>query len=106
MEKGTTYVALDDSKRRIVAGILRPSDREPELREVPNDPQQVRRLFTRLLREGAVKACYEAGVSGYDLYRRLDRSCGGRRRKVERPRLTCRSTRRPPFLAFGSVGPP
>jgi transposase len=71
MEKGTTYVALDDSKRRIVAGILRPPDTEPELREIPNDPQHVRRLFTRLMREGSVKVCYEAGVSGYDLYRRL-----------------------------------
>lgn len=71
MEKGTTYVALDDSKRRIVAGILRAADTEPELREIPNDPQHIRRLFTRLTREGAVKACYEAGVSGYDLYRRL-----------------------------------
>jgi hypothetical protein len=28
MDKGTTYVALDDSKRRIVAGILRPADTE------------------------------------------------------------------------------
>ena len=46
MGKGTTYVALDDSKRRIVAGILRPADTEPELREIPNDPQHVRRLFT------------------------------------------------------------
>ena len=71
MEKGTTYVGLDDSKRRIVAGILRPPDTEPELREIPNDPQHVRRLFTRLMREDAVKACYEAGVSGYDVYRRL-----------------------------------
>jgi transposase len=54
-----------------VAGILRPADTEPELREIPNDPQHVRRLFTRLTREGSVNACYEAGVSGYDLYRRL-----------------------------------
>jgi transposase len=54
-----------------VAGILRYSDTDPELREVPNDPQHVRRLFTRLMREGSVKACYEAGVAGYDLYRRL-----------------------------------
>jgi len=30
MEKGTTYVALDDSKRKIVAGILRPEATEPE----------------------------------------------------------------------------
>jgi len=71
MEKGTTYVALDDSKRRIVTGILRGPSTEPELREIPNDPQHLRRVFTRLLREGPVTVCYEAGVSGYDLYRRL-----------------------------------
>src|SRR5438445_2798188 len=71
MEKDTTYVALDDSKRKIVAGILRPGDAQPELREIANDPRQIRRLFERLLREGPVRACYEAGVSGYDLYRQL-----------------------------------
>jgi transposase len=71
MEKGTTYVALDDSKRKIVAGILRPETTQAELRELPNDPVQIRRLFERLKREGPVVACYEAGVSGYDLYRRL-----------------------------------
>lgn len=71
MDKGTTHVALDDSKRRIVAGILRPGDTQPELREIPNEPQYIRRLFERLKREGPVVACYEAGVSGYDLYRQL-----------------------------------
>jgi hypothetical protein len=64
MEKGTTHVALDDSKRKIVAGILRPGDAEPELRELPNDLQHIRRLVERLKREGPVAACYEAGVSG------------------------------------------
>jgi transposase len=71
MEKNTTYVALDDSKRKIVVGILRPGVDHPELREMPNDPRQIRRLFERLTREGPVAACYEAGVSGYDLYRQL-----------------------------------
>ncbi len=71
MEKGTTYVALDDSKRKIVAGILRPGDTQPELREIANDPRLIRRLFERLQREGPVVACYEAGVSGYDLRRQL-----------------------------------
>jgi len=66
-----THVALDDSKRVIVAGILRADATQPELREIPNDPRQVRRLFERLLREAPVRACYEAGVSGYDLYRQL-----------------------------------
>jgi transposase len=71
MEKGTTYVALDDSKRKIVAGILHPGAVQPELREIANDPRQIRRLFERLEREGPVAACYEAGVSGYDLHRQI-----------------------------------
>src|SRR2546428_2956574 len=71
MEKDTTYVALDDSKRKIVAGILRPGDGQPELREIANDARQIRRLFERLKHEGPVAACYEAGVSGYDLHRRI-----------------------------------
>jgi len=71
MEKGTTYVALDDSKRKIVAGILRPDATQPEVRELPNDPHHIRRLFERLKREGPVAACYEAGVSGYQLYRQI-----------------------------------
>ncbi len=71
MKKGTTHVALDDSKRKIVAGILRPDATQPELREIPNEPHHLRRLFERLTREGAVTACYEAGVSGYDLYRQI-----------------------------------
>src|SRR3989441_13194847 len=71
MEKGTTYVALDDSKRKIVAGILCPGAPAPELRELPNDPPYIRRLFERLKREGPVAACYDAGDSGYDLYRQI-----------------------------------
>jgi hypothetical protein len=34
MGKGTTFVALDDSKRKLVFGILRPGTEEPELREI------------------------------------------------------------------------
>ena len=71
MGKGTTFVALDDSKRKIVAGILRPGATEPELREIPNEPTLVRRLIERVKREGPVEVCYEAGVSGYDLYRQI-----------------------------------
>ncbi len=32
-------------------------------------------MFQRLKREGPVQACYEAGVSGYDLYRQM-KGCG------------------------------
>lgn len=68
---GITHVALDDSKRVIVAGIWRAEAMQPELREIPNDARHIRRLFLPLVQEGAVRACYEAGVSGYDLYRQL-----------------------------------
>jgi hypothetical protein len=75
MEKGTTFVAIDDSKRKMVVGILRPEATEPEQREMPKEPPLIRRLFQRLVREGPVQACYEAGVSGYDLHRQIT-ACG------------------------------
>ncbi len=71
MKKSITHVALDDSKNSIVAGILRPKATEPELRQFPNEPKQLRRFVTRLQREGPVVTCYEAGPAGYDLYRQL-----------------------------------
>jgi transposase len=88
MKKGTTFVAIDDSKRKIVVGILRAEATEPEQRELPKEPHLIRRLFQRLLREGAVQACYEAGVSGYDLHRQIT-ACGVRC-QVMAPALTPR----------------
>ena len=70
-ESTPIYVALDDSKRKVVVGILRPGQVDAELREMPKEPHLIRRLFQRLTREGSVRACYEAGVSGYDLYRQI-----------------------------------
>jgi transposase len=71
MKEHITHVAMDDSKRTIVLGILRPHATEPVLRSIPNEPRHVRRCFERLQREGRVVTCYEAGPSGYDLYRQL-----------------------------------
>jgi len=75
MEKGTTFVGLDDSKRKLVVAIVRAGASEPEQWELPKEPHLIRRLFQRLAREGQVRACYEAGVSGYDLYRQIV-ACG------------------------------
>ena len=75
MDEGTTFVALDDSKRKVVVAILRPGASELDQRELPKEPQLIRRLFQRLTREGPVQACYEAGVSGYDLHRQIT-ACG------------------------------
>jgi transposase len=88
MGEGTTYIALDDSKRTIVAGILRPDQDTPELREIPNDPRVLRRLLERFRREGPVRVCYEAGVSGYALYRQV--TALGIRCDVIAPALTPR----------------
>jgi transposase len=75
MDKDTTYVALDDSKRKLAVAILRPGQTELEQREMAKEPHLIQRVFRRLAREGAVAACYEAGVSGYDLYRQIT-ACG------------------------------
>jgi len=71
VKQDTIFVALDDSKRTLVIGTLRPGAQEPELRSIPNEPRHLRRYFTRLQREGALRVCYEAGPSGYDLYRQF-----------------------------------
>ncbi len=71
MKEDSIFVALDDSKRTLVIGTLRPGAQEPEVRSIPNEPHPLRRYFTRLQREGALRVCYEAGPSGYDLYRQF-----------------------------------
>ena len=55
MQKHITHVALDDSKRTIVAGILRPGVQEPEVRQLPNEPRHLRRFVARLQRESKAK---------------------------------------------------
>ncbi len=75
MEQGATFVALDDSKRKVAVAILRAGTMELEQRELAKEPHLIRRLFQRLVREGPVQACYEAGVSGYDLHRQIT-ACG------------------------------
>jgi transposase len=48
MDEGTTYVALDDSKRKVVAAILRAGASEPEQREFPKEPHLPRRAGQRI----------------------------------------------------------
>jgi hypothetical protein len=57
-------MALDDSKRTPVAGILRPQAAEPEVRSIPNEPDHLRRLCELLKQEGLAVACYEAATLG------------------------------------------
>ena len=66
----STYVGLDVSKASISVALLRPDGRLDE-ESIPNTPEAVRSLVRRWPEPSRVRACYEAGPTGYDLYRRL-----------------------------------
>lgn len=72
MKKDITHVGLDVHATSIAFAVL-PSDAErPLVSELPNDPKAIRRRFTRLQAEhGDLRACYEAGACGFELYRQL-----------------------------------
>jgi transposase len=67
-------VGLDVAKRRHAVAIAE-EGREGEVRflgEIGSDPSSVRRLATRLEKQHAMlHFCYEAGPTGYGLYRQL-----------------------------------
>jgi transposase len=66
---------MDTSKNKIAVGILRWEEQVPEVEMVFNDEASVRRLIGRYPDRGRLRACYEAGPTGFGLYRLL-RSMG------------------------------
>lgn len=71
MSQGTpTYVGLDVSKQSINVAIQRPDGTLDEDR-VANTLEAIRGLVRRWADPGAIRACYEAGPTGYILYRWL-----------------------------------
>jgi transposase len=79
MKKGITYVGLDVHATSIALAVLPPGAERSLTSEIPNEAKTIRRTFTRLQAEhGEVRACYEAGACGFELYRQLtglDVSC-------------------------------
>lgn len=72
MEKDITHVGLDVHATSIALAVLPPGAERPLTSEIPNDPRTVRGAFTRLKAEHAtLRACYEAGACGFELYRPL-----------------------------------
>jgi transposase len=72
MKSTTLWVGVDVHKETLCVSML--PDRGGEARPtvtIPNRPADVRRLFARLAKDGQVRACYEAGSCGYELYRQL-----------------------------------
>jgi len=67
------WIGLDVHVDSITAAILQGDCTDPEVIKLPGDLMKVRRLFRRLAKKGAVRACYEASGAGFVLHRALTR---------------------------------
>ncbi|MHB9150941.1 MAG: IS110 family RNA-guided transposase [Thermoleophilia bacterium] len=67
-----THIGLDVHKETIAVATLRPGAALCEERVIPNTSEALRKLVTRLGEPSALRACYEAGPTGYDTQRLLD----------------------------------
>jgi len=70
--RGYIHVGMDVSKDTIAVAVLAPDSDVPTLEKISSDPDSVRRLFKRVGRPSGIWACYEAGPTGYELYRQLN----------------------------------
>lgn len=68
---GLIHLGMDTSKDTIVVGVLLPGEEIPVVDRIFNDEAAVRRLIGRFPDRAQLRACYEAGPGGYDLYRLL-----------------------------------
>ncbi len=68
---GLIHLGMDTSKNTIVVGVLMPGEQIPAVDRIFNDEAAIRRLIGRFPDRGLLRACYEAGPGGYDLYRLL-----------------------------------
>jgi len=67
-----THIGLDVHKETIAVATLRPDALLCEERVIPNTPEALRKLVARMGDPSALRACYEAGPTGYDTQRLLD----------------------------------
>jgi len=66
-----TWVGLDVHKISIAAAVVRPGRDATEVTSLMADEASVRKFFSHLGPPERLRACYEAGPTGYDLQRRL-----------------------------------
>lgn len=67
----TIHLGLDVHRDSISAAILNPGHERPDVEKIFSDEESVRRLVARFSEPRLVRACYEAGPTGYDLARLL-----------------------------------
>ena len=68
------YVGMDVHKETIAIAIFRDNNRNVEFEKtIRNEPGQIKRFFKRLKdKEGNIISCYEAGPTGFTIYRQLE----------------------------------
>ena len=71
MQKDTRYLGLDVHAETIVAALAEGRGRVRNLGKYCNTPESVRKLVDQLGGPAGLKACYEAGPTGYALYWQL-----------------------------------
>ena len=71
--RGLTFLGLDVHRVTISVAVLGPGHDVPTVDRIANDEPSVRRLVARFPSPGRLRACYEAGPTGYELARLLDR---------------------------------
>ena len=69
--RGFVHLGMDVSRDSISVAVLHPDRDLAVVDKIPSDNESVRRLVKRVGRPGGLWACYEAGPTGYDLYRLL-----------------------------------
>jgi transposase len=76
-ERGPIHLGLDVHKNSVSVAVLEPAGQTPRVDRISSDEDAVRRLVGRFPDPGRLRACYEAGPTGYELARLL-RSLGVR----------------------------
>src|SRR5437660_464141 len=71
LSSGPIHLGLDRSRNAIAVGILRPDEVSPDAEKIFNDEPSIRRLIDRFPAGGRLRVCYEAGPTGFGLYRLL-----------------------------------
>jgi transposase len=71
LSAGPIHLGLDVSKDQFAVGILRWGEQVPDVETIINDEASIRRLINRFGDRGQLRVCYEAGPTGFGLYRLL-----------------------------------
>jgi len=71
--RGLTYLGLDVHRDTISVAVLGPDRDAPEVSRIAHDEPSVRRLVAQFPDRRGLRACYEAGPTGYELARLLHR---------------------------------